>query len=169
MFKIKPTVIFLMIILIVFNYLYFEYKSQKRSIRLTPDMIDDMSKEELKGYIEFKEKLNKSKFYLDVIFIMFNFFLGLYLGYVLFYEKPKKMDSSKYLALLPEKERKVLEFIIKEGGKTTQYQIWKNLKLGKVEVSRLIKKFEKNGKIIVDRSGKVNYIELVDDLKQLFL
>ncbi len=169
--KIKPILIFLLIVLITFNYLYFEYKSQKRSVRLTPEMIEDMSKEELKGYIELKEKLNKNNFYLDVIFIIFNFFLGFYLGYILFYKKQnkEKEDILKYLELLPEKEKMILKFIINKGGKTTQYQIWKNLELSKVETSRLIKKLEENGKIIVDRSGKVNYIELSDDLKKLFL
>ena len=72
--------------------------------------------------------------------------------------KTKKMAS--ILGSLTEREKQVAEFILREGGKTTQAKIYRALLLPKVSLSRLIDSLERRNIIAVKPFGKTNGIEL---------
>ena len=74
-------------------------------------------------------------------------------------EKIKK-NTKITLNFLSKDEKKIVEKIIEEGGKTGQYELSHLEGLSKVKVHRILQNLEKKGVIHKEKFGKVNKIAL---------
>ncbi len=73
-------------------------------------------------------------------------------------KKTKKMLS--VLGSLTDRERQVAEFVLREGGKTTQARIYRALLIPKASLSRVIDSLERRNVIKATAVGKTNELEL---------
>ncbi len=110
-----------------------------------------------------------------MIFILSS--LGLFVGSLSFYiliskhlkERNETSESVKStLKFLENEERLIFQTLIKNKGKINQSAFEKLTGLHKVKVHRIIHKLESKGVINKTKLGKINKIELSDDLKEIF-
>lgn len=80
--------------------------------------------------------------------------------------REKALKTTRFL---PEDQRKILELIIDNGGEMLQKEIVENLDLGKVKVSRTLKKMEKRQIIERMSEGMTNNVKLVGDFKEILV
>lgn len=103
---------------------------------------------------------------------------GLFVGSLTYYliterceEKLKEIqrDNRIMLSLLEPDERKIIETIIDNEGKSSQSDIVKKTGISRVKVSRILKKLEQKGIIKKSQNGMTNIVELEKEIKELFL
>lgn len=103
---------------------------------------------------------------------------GLFVGSLTYYliserseEKLKEIhrDNRIMLSLLEPDEKKIIEAIIDNKGKSSQSDIVKKTGISRVKVSRILKKIEQKGIIKKSQNGMTNIVELEKEIKELFL
>lgn len=103
---------------------------------------------------------------------------GLFIGSLTYYliserceEKLKEIhkDNRLMLSLLEPDERKIIEALIDNEGKSSQSDIVKKTGISRVKVSRILKKLEQKGIIKKNQNGMTNTVELEKEIKELFL
>jgi FlaA1/EpsC-like NDP-sugar epimerase len=113
----------------------------------------------------------------SIVLILVSLF-GMFIGSLTYYfisEKYERKiigihrDANSILKFLEDREKSVVDCIIRENGKTTQSKITRDTGLSKIKVCRILKKLE-NKKIIVKKShGMTNSIELEEELKKVLI
>lgn len=73
---------------------------------------------------------------------------------------PSEPRSNEVLKLLPEQERRMMEYIIKAGGEVFQYQAARDLSLSKVQSWRIVRRLEEKGLVTVVKVKGRNVIKL---------
>lgn len=103
---------------------------------------------------------------------------GLFIGSLTYYliserceEKLKEIhkDNKLMLSLLEPDERKIIETLIDNEGKSSQSDIVKKTGISRVKVSRILKKLEQKGIIKKIQNGMTNTVEFEKEIKELFL
>lgn len=103
------------------------------------------------------------------IFMFLSNILALVFGFISIHFISKKSQFNKkqkiylfnqFLSLLDSEEKLILEYLIKNNGSSTQYELVKISSTHKVKVHRIIEKFEKKGVIEKQKIGKINKIFL---------
>jgi uncharacterized membrane protein len=111
---------------------------------LFPNLDDELVED-----FEFDEaETNNSLIYLAIFLIIIIIF------FIFLKKKPKKRDLDK------DEAEDVLKFIKKEGGRTTQKEIRKNIGLGEAKVSLIITELEHKKKVKRIKKGRGNIIIL---------
>jgi len=165
-------------LLILSASMYFSYQHEERtSNRLTPTMLDELSKEELKSFIEERreEQITIHSYY----FLPFAAFLGVLVGTLVYYVMSDKViqqeqaltkNTKIILNFLSPEERKVITTLLENNGKVQQYELSHLPNLNKVKTHRILANLEAKGIIHKERLGKINKIilnkELYDVLKE---
>ncbi len=119
---------------------------------------------------------SNSDYFLINFFVKYHFLfmfictiLALFFGFISYYFIAKNFNSSKkiqlsylndILNLLENDEKNILEYLIKNGGSASQYELVKISNSHKVRVHRIIEKFENNQIIEKQKVGKINKIYL---------
>ncbi len=102
---------------------------------------------------------------------------GLFIGSLTYYfmsEKNEKeliriqKDVSATLNFLDPDQKKVISALLKAGCSTTQSRLVRDSGLGRVKVSRVLKKLENKKIILREKSGMTNKIRLSKELDDLF-
>lgn len=117
-----------------------------------------------------------SQNYLVSIFVKYHFLfmlvsniLALIFGFISYLFLAKNFDINKekekkylnnILNILEKEEKNIIEYLIKNNGVATQYELVKISKTNKVKVHRIIEKLEKKGVIEKQKIGKINKIYL---------
>ncbi|NPA22328.1 MAG: winged helix-turn-helix transcriptional regulator [Candidatus Micrarchaeota archaeon] len=81
-------------------------------------------------------------------------------------EVRKGPDVEEILWLLPEKDRIIIGYLYRKG-KVTQAELAKETGLSKATLSRHLKMLEEEGKVIIEKDEKANYVELSPKVKEL--
>ena len=151
---------------LIFSSLYlYELQTHPRVV-LTNDIIKNMSKEEIIGFYQERERMESSDLTPEIFIIsvgIIGFTLGISTAYLIL-ERPKaKIEKDGILKLIPKNERNVIEVLIDKGGEAPQYYIRNRTGVNKVAMTRLIEKMEREGIIKVSR-GRVNYVRLNEEI-----
>lgn len=112
-----------------------------------------------------------------LIIILLSFF-GMFVGSLTYYfisekyeKKITKMHKNANLTLrfLEGEEKKIMQVLLNNKGKTTQSKISKETEISRVKIFRSLKKLE-NKKIILKKpSGMTNIIELEPELRKILI
>ncbi|GGP18830.1 hypothetical protein GCM10007981_00060 [Thermocladium modestius] len=73
---------------------------------------------------------------------------------------PPSFPDDQVLKLLPEQERRVVEYLMEAGGEAFQYKMARDLSLDKVKSWRIIRRLEEKGLVEVDKVKGRNLIRL---------
>ncbi len=148
------------ITLVFLTYHYIETARKVNEIgQLTPEMVDEMSKDEIKLFIDKSNQIREKYNVLPQLFLLVSG-IGVFIGYSLSKVYEKRLNCSKVLEFLPKEEKDAVKVILDEGGKVPQH-IWRlKLKLNKSKATRLAYKLEKRGIVEVERIGKINRLKL---------
>ncbi len=104
--------------------------------------------------------------------------LGMFVGSISFYfliskhlkEKKEITESIGFtLNFLSMDERLIIKELIKNNGFLNQSNFEKGTGLHKVKVHRTIEKLESKGIVLKTNNGKINKIELCNELKEIFV
>jgi len=165
--------------LLIFSItLYFNYQHNIREeSRLDHDMIDNMSNDEIKQFLE--ERRDSQPTFRSFYLFPFIAFIGLLVGTIVYYimsdkvihqEQSLKKNTKIILNFLTGQERKVIETLLENDGKVQQYELSHLPNLNKVKTHRILFNLEQKGVIRKERLGKINKIvlnkELFDVLKE---
>ena len=94
--------------------------------------------------------------------------LLIYLAYKFIPKKKKvvrKKEHRKLKAVLKtsnENEKKVLEYLISNGNKSTSSKIRHDLKIAKTTLSRILDRLEKKKILELEREGKLKKVKIAD-------
>jgi predicted transcriptional regulator len=103
--------------------------------------------------------------------------LGLFVGLITYYilsvnfikeKKAIEHNLNKFLDILQEEDKKILQEIIRNKGEINQSTLSKKVGLDKVKMSRVISKLEKKKIIRKEKNGMTNKIILDKELIELF-
>lgn len=164
-------------LLIISITLYFNYEQdQKKEGRITTDLINQLSKEELIDYLTKRED-DRNTFKSIYLYPLFSF-IGLLVGSIVYYvmsdkiiQKENSLDKNSKIILnfLTSPERKVIETLLENEGKVQQYELSHLPNLNKLKTHRILINLEQKGIIHKEKLGKINKIvlnkELYDVLK----
>ncbi|MEM2963127.1 MAG: winged helix-turn-helix transcriptional regulator [Candidatus Anstonellales archaeon] len=81
-------------------------------------------------------------------------------------QRQKKTNVGIVMKFLEDKEREILELLLKRDGMTTQSEISRLPGMNRLKAHRIVKKLEKRGIIYIEKNGKVNMVRLIDELKE---
>ena len=162
--------------LLIFSIsLYFSYHHDlMQKSRLEPDMIDNMTKSEIKSFLEERREneANIHSFY----FIPFIAFVGLLIGTLVYYimsgnivkkDLSLKKNTRIILNFLNRDERNLIELLLEQQGKAAQYELSHLPNLNKVKTHRILLNLEQKGIIKKEKFGKINKIVLNKDLYEV--
>jgi len=147
----------LFLILLFLSAFYFRAISEKYDI--TPEIVDLLSKEDLKALIEINKR-NEALEFIALLSIGLGGFIIGFIVFYLFFKQNQQLSAEHVLLLLKGKEKEFFNILISKGGEAPQFIIRNEMGLSKVKMSRFIEKLEKDGLINVDRSSRVNIIRL---------
>jgi len=142
------------------------YAESMRLSQLDPDLFDEMSTEEI---IDYFQDLESSRFFPIVFFVPTIAFMGLLVGFFVYYilgekievkQEQLKVNTKILLNLLGGGEKKAVEKILEEGGKVHQSEISYLPGLNKVKTHRILNSLEQRGIIRREKLGKINMIRL---------
>jgi hypothetical protein len=162
-------------LLVISVSLFYNLLHEERAAgRLTPDAIDQMTKEEIKSKLEaqYASMPTLRPYY----FFPFFAFIGLFVGTVVYYimadrivhqETVLQKNTRIILKFLNPLERKVVDTILENGGKVQQYELSHLPNLNKVKTHRILKNLENKGIIAKERLGKVNRVVLNRELYEV--
>jgi DNA-binding MarR family transcriptional regulator len=103
---------------------------------------------------------------------------GLFIGSLTYYfisEKYEKKivkiknDYSVIYRFLNNDNKKIIKTLVENNGKRTQSQIVEYTGLSRVKISRCLKDLENRNIIKKDKNGMTNNVELVDELREVFV
>jgi hypothetical protein len=103
--------------------------------------------------------------------------LGLFVGLITYYilsinfikeKKTIEQNLNKFLDILEEADKKILQEIIKNKGEINQSSLSKKIGIGKVRLSRVLSRLENKKIIKKEKNGMTNRIILAEGLKELF-
>ncbi len=152
----------LFVLLLVISALYYgELIEENSRGKLTPELVDSMTKEEIKVFLEEREKVSNGNL-LSLGVIIFGIVGAIVGATIVGYVLPKKrgVDYEGLVYMVASPEREVIREILKAGGEVEQLTLRQKLGLNKVAMTRLIQRMERKGQIIVSREGKINYVSL---------
>jgi len=165
----------LIILIIIGNFFTIHLiKEEKKKSKINVNELENLSKEEIIKYIKMKQQLNQKLYYTDYIFLaisILSYASGIAVTYYLFClrkQANQRVSKEELLSIFPIKYRKVIEELVNSNGEMAQAILRQKLGMDKVQMTRLIKRMEEEGFVIVKRGSKINYIELNDALKKLF-
>ncbi len=101
--------------------------------------------------------------------------LGVGSGLMLYYistvslerqEKKVRMNTELIMRFLTEEDRQIIRLLNEKGGMTTQSEIAKLPKMSRLRAHRAVKRLEEQALIQVHKHGKVNMIQLINELRQ---
>jgi len=75
----------------------------------------------------------------------------------------------KTVRFLPKEQRKIMDYLIDGSGEALQKDIVEETDLGKVKVSRTLKKMEKRGLIEREENGMSKRVVVIDDFKDVLV
>lgn len=108
--------------------------------------------------------------------MLFLALVGMSVGAVIYYlmtgglgkkENTNKKNAELLLKFLNHDERKVLTTLLNNGGKAMQYEISRLEGFTRLRAHRIIFRLENEGIIRIEKMGKVNSIQLVEEVKNL--
>ena len=172
-FGIGILISFALVIISISLYFNYQYDLRQDS-RLNPGVIDGMSIEEIKAFLEQRRDTESSfrSFYL----IPFITFIGLLVGTIVYYimsdktiqqEHSLKKNTKIILNFLTSPEKKVIETLMENGGKVQQYELSHLPSLNKLKTHRILLNLEQKGVIRKEKLGKVNKIVLDKELYEV--
>ena len=80
--------------------------------------------------------------------------------------QPATANAQSVVNFLDGNERRALEFIREQNGKTTQSAISKLPTMTRLRAHRIVKRLENYGLVIVERWGIVNRVSLIEEIKE---
>ena len=164
-------VIFFSIVILNISLFYAVRHEQRSALSLKPDDIDTMTTEEVKATLEEFQGLSAPIhiFYLIPITSFVGILIGMFVYYMLA-EKVKQQDkylkhnTGIILKLLSGHERKVIENLLNNGGKSNQYELSHLPGMNKFKAHRILDNLQKKGIVTKTRVGKVNRVLLDKEL-----
>ncbi len=105
------------------------------------------------------------------LFIPFLASLGLFIGTLIYHmlsPERGKPDLRPVLKFLDEEHRRVIEFVIDNGGEVKQADIVRVTGIPKVRVFRILQSLASKGILTKERDRKTNIIRLNEDLRKVF-
>jgi|GEM_PF-1705228 len=84
-------------------------------------------------------------------------------------KKDIREKALKTVRFLPKEQRKIMNYLIDESGEALQKDIVEETDLGKVKVSRTLKKMKKRGLIEREENGMSKRVEVIDDFADLLV
>ena len=167
-----------LVLIIIFSFFVIAISLQygirhekKEQLKLTPEDIDSMTHEEIKNNI-IAQNVYDSKFHLFQIIPVIAF-IGLIIGIIVYYllyeqinkqEKSLQQNAKIILRFLTSPERKIIQHLIQNKGRSNQYELSHLQGLNKFKTHRIINNLEEKGIIIKKKIGKVNKIILKKDI-----
>ena len=73
----------------------------------------------------------------------------------------------KTVRFLPSEQRKIMDYLIDESGEALQKDIVEATDLGKVKISRTLKKMEKRGLIEREENGMSKKVEVIEEFRDI--
>lgn len=118
------------------------------------------------------------KIFIDyhIYFMIITNVMGVGSGLVLFYlsrislekqEEKTRTSTSLLMKFLAEDEREIIYLIKEKGGMTTQTEIANLPKMTRLKAHRVVKKLGQQGLVQIHKHGKINMIQLVEELKDI--
>jgi uncharacterized membrane protein len=160
------------VLLILSITLFFSIQQEQRKEgRLTPKLINEMTKEEIVVYMS--ERESKRPYIKSIYLYPFFAFIGMFIGSIVYYIMTKKINKQNkfykhntriLLTLLPRDENKIIQALLKNKGTMQQYELTYLPNLNKVKAHRILKDLEQKEIILKQKFGKVNKITLNRDL-----
>ncbi len=83
-------------------------------------------------------------------------------------EKQKKVAKANIgiiMKFLTKEDRQVLALLMSKGGMTTQSEISRLNGMSRLKAHRVVRKLEERGIVHVEKSGKINMVRVVEELK----
>jgi predicted transcriptional regulator len=169
-FGIGIIVSFALLIFSVSLYLNYRHDLMQQT-RLSPDDIDNMTKTEIKSFLE--ERRENEQAIHSFYFLPFTAFVGLLVGTLVYYVMAGSIVQKDYtikknykviLGLLNRDERKVIELLLEQEGKAPQYELSHLPNLNKVKTHRILQNLEQKGIIYKEKIGKINKVVLNKEL-----
>jgi len=78
-------------------------------------------------------------------------------------------NALKTVRFLPSEQRKIMNYLIDESGEALQKDIVEETDLGKVKVSRSLKKMEKRGIVKREENGMSKTVEVINDFRDVLV
>ena len=162
-------VIFVLVIaLIELTAWYIDLANQVSRKQLTPELVNVLSKEEIKYYLELSQKEDNSpEKILILIAGVSGFLLGI-LGYYLGRSK-NRVPVEELLLLLQEPEKTIIRILVEKGGEAEQQYLRKRTGMNKVQMTRIISEMKEKELVSVEKLGKTNLVRIHPRIKKLFL
>ncbi len=155
--------------------LYYNYQHDiKQKERLNPDLIENMTTQEIIKIIE-EKRANENNFYCFYL-LPFIGFTGIIIGTITYYMMSEKIDKQEktlknntkiILNFLTREEKKVIEKLLENDGKIPQYELSHLPNLNKVKTHRILENLKEKGIIKKERIGKINKIILNEELYKI--
>jgi uncharacterized membrane protein len=82
-------------------------------------------------------------------------------------KKAAKTNASIIMKFLSADEQEILALLIKKEGRTTQGEIGRLQGMTRLKAHRFVKKLEARGLVHVEKEGKINFVRLVDELRDV--
>ena len=81
--------------------------------------------------------------------------------------KDIREKALKTVRFLPSEQRKIMKYLIDERGEALQKDIVEDTDLGKVKISRTLKKMEKRGLIEREENGMSKKVEVIEEFQDI--
>ncbi|MFA6035415.1 MAG: hypothetical protein WC759_00465 [Candidatus Micrarchaeia archaeon] len=78
-----------------------------------------------------------------------------------------KTNASIIMKFLSADEQEILALLIKKEGRTTQGEIGRLPGMTRLKAHRFVKKLEGRGLVHVEKEGKINFVRLVDEMREI--
>jgi len=161
---------------IVISLQYGVRHERKEQLKLTPEMIDVMTKDEIRLNVEAQHEFNESFSLFQVIPVIA--FVGLLIGLIEYYliygqitqqERSQKKNAKILLRFLTSPERKIIKHLVENRGRSNQFNLSHLQGMNKFKTHRLINSLEEKDIIIKEKIGKINRIILKRDIYDLLI
>ncbi len=82
-------------------------------------------------------------------------------------KKVAKTNTAMIMKFLSHDEQEILALLIKKEGRTTQGEIGRLQGMTRLKAHRMVKKLAERGLVHVEKEGKINFVRLVDELRDM--